>query len=337
MFDSDDDDTSSANTQTNSSTTSNSNSSSGSGNSENSSGNDNGGSSSSGTTTPDTTQETTADDTEDLSNAGSSSVTLPESSGKNPFLNKTFKSNYESLAFGSSYVTYTQFVSNRSVFWNEICSSPMYSLGDSAIFSYSYDDNKGLLYLKLLKWGDYTSAADFDAEHNPASQRANIQLESDAVKAVFNTLIIYEAGTDGTTLSLTPYCNNDIVLPSPARFFYRASSPQPNTLCDIYCSYGIRLLENEINAEGFTSTGIEYYVYPTFNGDTFSGTLYKYNRRSLYDDVTKVGSVSGTWSYAWDNNGIRLKFTSIDCDLLSTDEKYVLKPFSNNVEYTLEE
>lgn len=352
--DSDDDDTSSANTQTNSSTTSNSgsssnsnnssgsgdssnsNSSSSSGNSENSSGSDNGGSSSSGTTTPDTTQETTADDTEDLSNAGSSSVTLPESSGENPFLNKTFKSNNSaSLAFGSSYVTTQGFLPGLSF------------VGGSAIFSYSYDDNKGLLYLKLLKWGDNTSVDDFVAEYHPESNRVETQESRDALQSLFNTLIVYEAYIDGTTLHLNPYLSSGIVFPSAARFSGRTSLTQDNLICQIQFSYGIRITEERYYPEYESSydTGIEYYAYPTFNGDTFSGTLYKHDNNLIntLNAVTKIGSISGTWS-SWSNADgwhIQVKFTSIDCDLVSTDEEYRLEQHfysgSEYFNYTLEE
>lgn len=256
-------------------------------------------------------------------------VELPESKGENPFTGKSWKK--ESSGEGYSASTTYAFESGtvtKTDAWNDGEDS-----GNSeTTYKYTYDTEKSLVYLVPSKFSgtaqngkeySYSSVSEAEAllkEYGYTGD--NFAAEKAGIAADFATKTVYKYEIADKALKLTEYF--DGTFPSNSGFRVHDSESR----------LSLKLREGEIeffkdSAE--SGEDAEYEIYPTFEGGTFSGTVYSVGEDEETDSrtFTSVGTVSGT--YASSGTGtegctVKITFTAIP-DSISIVAK--------NTEYTL--
>lgn len=268
-------------------------------------------------------------------------VELPESKGENPFTGKSWKK--ESSGEGYSASTTYAFESGtvtKTDAWNDGEDS-----GNSeTTYKYTYDTEKSLVYLVPSKFSgtaqngkeySYSSVSEAEAllkEYGYTGE--NFAAEKAGIAADFATKTVYKYEIADKALKLTEYF--DGTFPISVEF----------GRYDSESGLAIWLLGGKISVSKNSEEGGEekYSVYPTFEGETFSGTVYSVGEDEETDSrtFTSVGTVSGT--YAASGTGtegctVKITFTAIpdSISIVAKNTEYTLTQETGEDTYTLVE
>lgn len=240
-------------------------------------------------------------------------VTLPESSGENPFKGKTFTNN--------SYTETTFIFSETSVVVIE--KDENYETQNT--YAYTYDADNSLLYLNLKKvqntFDNKTYSWSSTSEYinlmlsNPSGNKPSadaIAYDTASTNNDFSLLNTYKYTITGNEIKLTSYFNGQ--LPTNDSFYFYDYQSGLN----ISSNSNRFLIEND-NSE------IRYEGFPTFTADTFTVTIFKTKKKD-YENYTKIGTIKGTYKTegtGTDNCKIILTFTEMPEELSSYKDKEI--------------
>lgn len=268
-------------------------------------------------------------------------VELPASKGENPFAGKSWKkeSSGEGYSASTTYAFESKTVT-KTYAWNYGEDS-----GNSeTTYRYTYDAEKSLVYLVPSKFSgtaqngkeySYSSVSEAEAllkEYGYTGD--NFAAEKAGIAADFATKTVYKYEIADKALKLTEYF--DGTFPISAEFGRYDSESG----LEIGLSGG-KISVSKNSAE---SGEEEYSVYPTFEGGTFSGTVYSVGEDEETDSrtFTSVGTVSGTYASSGigtENCKVTLKFTALpdSVSIVAKDTEYTLTQETGEVTYTLVE
>ncbi len=268
-------------------------------------------------------------------------VELPASKGENPFTGKSWKkeSSGEGYSASTTYAFESGTVTKTDV-WNDGEDS-----GNSeTTYKYTYDTEKSLVYLVPSKFSgtaqdgkkySYSSVSEAEAllkEYGYTGD--NFAAEKAGFAADFATKTVYKYEIADKALKLTEYF--DGTFPISVEF----------GRYDSESGLAIWLLGGKISVSKNSEEGGEekYSVYPTFEGETFSGTVYSVGEDEETDSrtFTSVGTVSGT--YAASGTGtegctVKITFTAIpeSVGIVAKNTEYTLTQETGEDTYTLVE
>ncbi|WP_406033326.1 hypothetical protein, partial [Treponema saccharophilum] len=211
-------------------------------------------------------------------------------------------------------------------------------------YKYTYDTEKSLVYLVPSKFSgtaqngkeySYSSVSEAEAllkEYGYTGD--NFAAEKAGFAADFATKTVYKYEIADKALKLTEYF--DGTFPISVEF----------GRYDSESGLAIWLLGGKISVSKNSEEGGEekYSVYPTFEGETFSGTVYSVGEDEETDSrtFTSVGTVSGT--YASSGTGtegctVKITFTAIpdSISIVAKNTEYTLTQETGEDTYTLVE
>lgn len=270
-------------------------------------------------------------------------VELPESKGENPFTGKSWKK--ESSGEGYSASTTYAFESGT------VTKTDAWNYGEDSgnsetTYRYTYDAEKSLVYLVPSKFSgtaqdgkeySYSSVSEAEAllkEYGYTGD--NFAAEKAGIAADFATKTVYKYEIADKALKLTEYFDGTLFPISAEVGRYDSES-----------GLEIGLSGGKISVSKNSEDGgeEEYSVYPTFEGGTFSGTVYSVGEDEETDSrtFTSVGTVSGTYASSGtgtENCKVTLKFTALpdSVSIVAKDTEYTLtQDESHPEEYTLVE
>ena len=268
-------------------------------------------------------------------------VELPASKGENPFAGKSWKkeSSGEGYSASTTYAFESGTVTKTDV-WNDGEDS-----GNSeTTYKYTYDTEKSLVYLVPSKFSgtaqngkeySYSSVSEAEALMKEYGYTGdNFAAEKAGFAADFATKTVYKYEIADKALKLTEYF--DGTFPISVEF----------GRYDSESGLAIWLLGGKISVSKNSEEGGEekYSVYPTFEGETFSGTVYSVGEDEETDSrtFTSVGTVSGT--YAASGTGtegctVKITFTAIpdSISIVAKNTEYTLTQETGEDTYTLVE
>lgn len=270
-------------------------------------------------------------------------VELPESKGENPFTGKSWKkeSSGEGYSASTTYAFESKTVTKTDA-WNYGEDS-----GNSeTTYRYTYDAEKSLVYLVPSKFSgtaqngkeySYSSVSEAEAllkEYGYTGD--NFAAEKAGIAADFATKTVYKYEIADKALKLTEYFDGTLFPISAEVGRYDSESGHEIGLS------GGKISVSKNSEEGGEE---EYSVYPTFEGGTFSGTVYSVGEDEETDSrtFTSVGTVSGTYAASGtgtENCKVTLKFTALpdSVSIVAKDTEYTLtQDESHPEEYTLVE
>ena len=269
-------------------------------------------------------------------------VELPESKGENPFTGKSWKK--ESSGEGDSASTTYAFESGT------VTKTDAWNYGEDSgnsetTYRYTYNAEKSLVYLAPSKFSgtaqdgkeySYSSVSEAEAllkEYGYTGD--NFAAEKAGIAADFATKTVYKYEIADKALKLTEYFDGTL-FPISAEFGRYDSESG----LEIGLSGG-KISVSKNSEEGGEE---EYSVYPTFEGGTFSGTVYSVGEDEETDSrtFTSVGTVSGT--YASSGTGtegctVKITFTAIpdSISIVVKNTEYTLTQETGEDTYTLVE
>lgn len=269
-------------------------------------------------------------------------VELPESKGENPFTGKSWKK--ESSGEGDSASTTYAFESGT------VTKTDAWNYGEDSgnsetTYRYTYNAEKSLVYLVPSKFSgtaqdgkeySYSSVSEAEAllkEYGYTGD--NFAAEKAGIAADFATKTVYKYEIADKALKLTEYFDGTL-FPISAEFGRYDSESG----LEIGLSGG-KISVSKNSEEGGEE---EYSVYPTFEGGTFSGTVYSVGEDEETDSrtFTSVGTVSGT--YASSGTGtegctVKITFTAIpdSISIVVKNTEYTLTQETGEDTYTLVE
>ena len=222
-----------------------------------------------------------------ISESENTPVILPESKGENPFKGKSYIKVYDFDDDDDDSPTTWKFSENTIE-----TTSGSKSYSDTTIYNYTYDSENSLIYLSIKsgsvtvngKTYSYTNAEEHYSEQlrcykDNGMTPTGIELEvgKTSIKTNWNTIEIYKYETKGLKIKTTKYFNGE--MPSNARFEYYKGSAE--------IEYYSGKLEIEFDSDD--ENYIEYTIYPTFNENSFSGIVYKYEEIKIGEHTDEDG------------------------------------------------
>ncbi|MCR5401150.1 MAG: hypothetical protein K6E78_06090, partial [Treponema sp.] len=211
-----------------------------------------------------------------------SQVTLPESKGENPFKGKSYIKVYD---FDDDSPTTWKFSENTIE-----TTSVSESASNTIIYNYTYDSENSLIYLSIKseshtingKTYSFTNADEYFSEalryyKDTGWTLTDIEIEKEkiSIKTKWDTIESFKYETKGLKIKTTKYFNGE--MPSNARFDYYDDSAE----IDYYSGS----LEIDFDDEN----DITYTIYPTFNENSFSGIVYKYEKIKIGEHTDEDG------------------------------------------------
>ncbi len=216
-------------------------------------------------------------------------VILPESKGENPFKGKSYIKVYDFEDDDPDGPTTWKFSENTIE-----TTSGSESYSNTTIYNYTYDSENSLIYLSLKSYSFTENGKTYSCtnaeEHYSELLRVykdngmtptGIEIEESktSIKTNWNTIEIYKYETKGLKIKTTKYFNGE--MPSNAGFYYYNFNDSVN----ISSSHGRLDIEFDYDDEN----NIEYTIYPTFNENSFSGTVYKYEKIKIGEHTDEDG------------------------------------------------
>lgn len=242
-------------------------------------------------------------------------VTLPESSGENPFKGKTLTVD---RGYESSHTKTYKFNDNgTSVDVNETYNGVLES---TTSYTYTYDADKSLIYLGLTKlktyYGSQSESWSSTSEYiSKLKQYGENPTEYDVamMNNDFSLPRTYKYKISGSAIELDTYFNGQ--LPTNEDF----------TFYDFMSGVSINLYENQLL---ITISGNDYIYdgYPTYNAGSFEVVIFKSLKNDDKPKYTKLGTIKGTYKTegtGTENCKIILTFTEMPEELSSYKDKEV--------------
>lgn len=223
-----------------------------------------------------------SDDDSGSDDGGSTTVKLPESVGENPFKGKT-------LQLSSSYTSTKYKFSDKTVDKSDSIAD---ALGETETYSYTYNAEKSVIYLKLKKVSmsysgktySYSSANDWAKLASKLGNLSADELEYEKAQMAddFATIKTYKYTITDDSIDLDKYFDGQF--PTEEKF-YIVNKPEGEDVtlkgtCLKFAKSYSEWREARLN----------------FSNDSFTGTAFEVTYSYYSNDAKKIGTVKGTYA-----------------------------------------